>query len=390
MCALFNFKCFKKGFIMKKILLGTTGLVGAALLAASASAETPKVTVGGFIDFQAGFGSDDLDAAQRSQGFRNDSEISVRVDGKSDSGLGYGAVMDLEADVTADADGEGLNASRTYIYLDGGWGRFELGSNQGAAATMAIDADNIAVATGGINGAWNYFSNFPTGGAGFITTPELVAEHGSAFTAPGSESVDNNNKITYYSPRFSGFQVGVSYAPDLTDRGQTVTRTDVGTGAGDIVDVAVNWEGNWDAVSLGLAATGAFGDGDSGTEDIRTWNVGGMLGYMGFSVAASYGDWNDSLRANNGTNDDADYWTAGVAYEGGPFGVSATYIDSNFEPGVAGVADNEFDNLVLGADYKLAPGLTPYAEISFYDYDAAGTANDNDGTVFLLGTQLAF
>lgn len=375
---------------MKKILLGTTGLVGAALLAASASAETPKVTVGGFIDFQAGFTGDDLDAAQRSQGFRNDSEVSVRVDGKSDSGLGYGAVIDLEADVTADADNQGLNASRTYVYLDGGWGRFEMGSNQGAAATMAIDADNIAVATGGINGAWTYFANRPTGAA-YLSTPELPVEHGSVFVA-GDESTDNNNKITYYSPRFSGFQLGVSYAPDLTDRGQTVTRTDTGAvgNAGDIFDVGVNWEGNWDAVSLGLAATGTWGDGDRGTEDLSAWNVGGKLGYMGFSVAGSYGDWNDSLRATTTNNDDAHYWTLGAAYTGGPFGVSATYIDSTYEPGVARVADNNFDNFVIGADYKLAPGLTPYAEVSFFDYDAAGTANDNDGTVFLLGTQLAF
>ena len=38
---------------MKKILLGTTGLVAVALLATAASAETPKVTLGGFSDFQA-------------------------------------------------------------------------------------------------------------------------------------------------------------------------------------------------------------------------------------------------------------------------------------------------------------------------------------------------
>lgn len=372
---------------MKKILLGTTGLVGAALLAASASAETPKVTVGGFIDFQAGFTSDDLDAAQRTQGFRNDSEVSIRVDGKSDNGLGYGAVIDLEADVTADVDGEGFNASRTYIYLDGGWGRFELGSNQGAAATMAIDADNIAVATGGINGAWVYFAN-PTG-LPFISTPELVAEHGSVL-ALGGETTDNNNKITYYSPRFSGFQVGVSYAPDLTDKGQVVTRSDVGASAGDIFDLALNYQNTWDAISLGLAATGTWGDGDAGTEDISAWNVGGQLGYLGFSVAASYGDWNDSLRAKGSTNNDSDYWTLGVAYNGGPFGVSATYLNSDYETGVAGGGSNDFENLVIGADYKLAPGLTPYAELSFYEFDTAGPVADNDGTVFVLGTQLAF
>ncbi len=370
---------------MKNMFLGTTGLVGAALLAMSAHAETPKVTVGGFIDFQAGFASDDRDANQRSQGFRNDSEVSIRVDGKSDAGLGYGAVIDLESDVSADAHNQGLNASRTYVYLDGGWGRFELGSNQGASATMAIDADNIAVATGGINGAWTYFAN--TTGANFISTPELPGEHGSTL-ALGDESTDNNNKITYYSPRFSGFQVGVSYAPDLVDRGQTVTRTDVGTSAGDVIDLAANWEGKFDAIDLGLAATGTFADGDTGVEDISAYNIGGKVGYMGFSVAASYGDWNDSLRATGTNNNDSDYYTLGAAYEGGPFGVSATYLDSTVENATG--ADNDFENLVLGADYKLAPGLTPYAEVSFYDFDAAGRLNDNDGTVLLLGTQLAF
>ena len=85
---------------MKKILLGTTGLIGAALLSAAANAETPKVTLGGFADFQAGYTSDDADTGLRGNAFRNDNEISVRVDGKTDGGLGYGAVIDLETDIT--------------------------------------------------------------------------------------------------------------------------------------------------------------------------------------------------------------------------------------------------------------------------------------------------
>lgn len=354
------------------------------MLAASASAETPKVTVGGFIDFQAGFVDDDLDAAQREYGFRNDSEVSVRVDGKSDSGLGYGAVIDLEADVTADADGEGLNASRTYIYLDGGFGRFEMGSNEGPSATMAIDADNIAAATGGINGAWTYFAN-PTGTT-YIATPELPVEHGSTL-ALGSEATVNNNKITYYSPRFSGFQIGLSYAPDLTDKGQTVTRIDTAAGsAGDIFELALNYENQFDLVNLGVAGVYTYGDGDTATEDLSAWNLGALLGYKGFSVAGSYGDWDDSLQAT-GSSVEGNYYTLGAGYEGGPFGVSLTYMDSELD--VVG-GDNEFDNFVLGADYKLAPGFTPYAEISLYEFDSAGAAADNDGTAFILGTQLAF
>lgn len=373
---------------MKKIFLGTTGLVGAAMLAASASAETPKVTVGGFIDFQAGLVDDDNNANQRDYGFRNDTEVSIRVDGKADSGLGYGAVIDMEADVTADANNEGLNAARTYVYLDGGFGRFEMGSNEGAAATMSIDADNIAVATGGINGAWVFFANRPSVNGNFITKSQGIVEHGSTLVND-DESFVNNNKITYYSPRFSGFQVGVSYAPDLSDRGQNVSRLDNTGGAGDIFDLAANYEGQFDMVNLGVAGAYTFGDGDATVEDINAWNLGAHLGFKGFSIAGSYGDWGDSLQAVGGVDNDSSYYSLGAAYEGGPYGLSVTWLDSEVE---TAAGDNEFNNLVFGADYKLAPGLVPYAELSLYEFEggAAGAANDNDGSVFILGTQLQF
>ena len=51
---------------------------------------------------------------------------------------------------------------------------------------------------------------------------------------------------------------------------------------------------------------------------------------------------------------------------------------------------NDFTNFVVGADYKLAAGLTPYIEASFFDYDQGGTPTDNNGTVVLVGTQLNF
>lgn len=322
-------------------------MASATLFASVAAAETPKVTVGGFLDFQAGIADDDLDGAQRSHGFRNDTEVSVRVDGKSDAGLGYGAEINLEADVTADADGEGLNASRTFLFLDGAWGRFELGSNVGAAEALRIDASRIARATAGIDGDWYYYANQPAGSS-FITLPVLPVAHGSTFVAGGDETTDNNNKITYYSPRWSGFQLGVSYSPDQTDRGQTVTRLDNEAGeAGDIVSAGVSYTGQWDQVSFGLAAAGEMGDAEaSGTEDLEAWNAGAKVGFMGFGLAGSYGDWQDSLSISG---DDAEYWTAGASYDIGAFGASVTYLESSVEtPG----GDNDFENLSIGADYK--------------------------------------
>jgi outer membrane protein OmpU len=371
---------------MKKVLLGTSALIAAAaLFAGAASAQTPKVTIGGFADFQAGIASDDLDANQRNHGFRNDTEVSVHVDGKSDAGLGYGAVIDLEADVSPDVDNQGLNASRTYVYLSGMWGRFELGSNQGAGETMRVDGSSVAAATGGIDGAWTYFANNPAG-FGFITTPSLPLAHGSTALL-GEESTDNANKITYYSPRYSGFQLGLSYQPDFSDRGQTMTRADNNAGqSGENFDAGLNYEGAYSGVSIGAAVTGQIGNAEaSRTEDLAAWNAGAKLGYAGFSVAGSYGSWDDSLSAvNSGT--DAEYWTAGAAYDYNQFAASVTYIDSQID---LGRVSNDFSNIVVGVDYKLAPGLTPYAEASFYRFDADKRAN-NDGNLFLVGTQLAF
>jgi len=361
---------------MKKILVATTALIGASLVASAADAADLKVAVGGFADFQVGIMEDDLDGNQRAQGFRNDTEVTFSVDGVADNGLMYGANIDLEADVSADADNEGLNASRTYLHLGGDWGRVEMGSNTGAAGTLKVDASNLARATGGIDGDWYYFAN--TSGAQFIATPDLPVGYGSG--SLGSESSDNDNKVTYYSPRFSGFQIGASYIPDISDRGQAVFRAD-NNDAGDIFQVGVNYEGKFDMFGLAAAATGEWGDAElAGAEDLEAWNAGAMITFSGFSLAASYGDWDDSLSANN---TDADYWTLGGAYDFGPFGASITYLDSDY-------GNNDFENLSIGADYKLAEGLTPYAEISFYDQDPAGAIADNDGTVFIVGSQLAF
>ena len=389
---------------MKKILLGTTGLVGAALLATAANAETPKVTLGGFSDFQAGYTSDDRDDATRSVGFRNDNEITVKVDGKTDRGLGYGAEIDLESDITGDANNQGLNASRTFTYLEGNFGRVELGGNKSVAATQRIDASTLAVATGGINGAFNYFVNQGAQGAGsslagastgFITNAKLTSEHGS-LNAIGDETTYNSTKVSYYTPKFSGFQAGVSYTPQLNDRGQTIGRSST-TGLSDVIDAGLSYDHTFGAFKLAASGTYEYAKGEGlagaaglGSDDVNEFNVGALLGWGGWSVAGSYGDYIDSGVAGV----DGWYWTAGLGYSAGPVGLSATFLQSELSnDAVAG--DSKFNNLVLGADYKLAPGLTPYAEVSFYEFNGAGdvatTANyTNKGTSVILGTQVAF
>jgi predicted porin len=389
---------------MKKILLGTTTLIGATgLFAGAALADGPKVTLGGVADFQVGVVNEDLDTNQRSQAFRSDTELTFRVDGKTDGGLGYGGGVDVETDTTADSDNQGTNASKTFVYLSGdNWGRFEGGSTTGVAAAMKVDASRIARATGGIDGDFRYFLDSATNAVGthVIATPELPLDYGfdGVYTNSGTfgdEGLENANKVSYYTPRFAGFQLGVSYLVD-TQRGQTVNRNDIGATAAtdslveNVFEGGISYEGKFSDVGFAAAVTGTTGDATvATTEDLQAWNAGVKFSYMGFSVAGSYGDWGDSLRVTGESAfDDNDYFTVGAAYETGPFGVSVTYLDSTYQS--TATVDNEFQNISVGVDYKLAPGLTPYAEVSFIDNDVATAAADNDGTVFIAGTQLSF
>ena len=395
---------------MKKILLGTTGLVGAALIATAASAETPKVTLGGFSDFQAGWVDDDKDAGQQSTAFREENTVTVKVDGKTDAGLGYGAQIDLQADISADQNNKGINASRTFTYLSGKWGRAELGGNKSVASTMRVDASTLAVATGGINGTWTNFANVGTGANslnnsfGFVTTAGLNSEAGSTVLL-GDQNSYNATKVSYYTPKFAGFQAGVSYTPNNGGRGQTVARGKSGTaGEGafdpvnnrDVYDVALGYENQFSGVKVSASATAEFAQASNNVasgriRDVAAYNAGALVGYKGFSVAGSYGDAGDS---GNLKSVDSSYWTAGLGYEAGPVGLSATYINSTVETAAVASKDNDFSNVVVGADYKLAPGLTPYAEVSFYDFDSNGKAKatnyKNNGTAVILGTQVAF
>ncbi len=371
---------------MKQLLLGTTALFGAAFIAGSAMAEAPRVSVGGFIDFQAGMVDEDLDTNRSDYEFRNDTEIHFSIDGKSDNGLGYGAVIELEADVTGDPDGEGLNSDRTFIYLEGGWGRFELGANQGVTRTMSVDAATFARATGGVDGDFYHFINPATFAPGFIVRPDLLLDHGSPTTGQ-SGLTEDQNKVVYYSPRFNGFQFGAHFIPDTGDVGNPGLGFSGSNNAGQAENVfgaGLNYSGQFDNVGIVVSAVGETGSAEAaGQDDYQAYDLGLNLSYMGFTVGGSWGDFEDAFAAP-GASFDANYWTLGAGYDFGAFGASVTYLDSE-------LANNDFQNISVGLDYMLAPGLVPYIEASFFEFDQAGTGGiENDGTVVLLGTELSF
>lgn len=376
-------------------LLSTTSLAHAAGGHEHGVKETKEgITLGGFIDFQGAYVDQDIDRDDRDLTFANDTEIHVTVRQKADAGFVYGAVVELEADVTEDYREQGLNADKTYLFLESNLGRVELGSTNDAAARLAVDPSNFAAATGGTHGDYTTVIRFPATGAhgghggathhlghgDFIHHPSLPLHHMHG-------AAEDATKISYYSPRSGGFQFGGSFIPDTGNVGTAAGFTD-DMGHTDFENVlagGVQYQGRYQNVGIAASLTGQYGSEEAPNHnDLKAYAAGVNLSYEGFNVGAAYGDWNKSVTHPSPTLENGQYWSLGAGYSEGAVGTSVTYLNSEYKGNQASIVS-------LGADYALAPGLTPYAEVTFADLQHSNAAaGENQATAVLIGTQLNF
>lgn len=358
---------------MKRILLGTSALAGVALFASTASAQV-TVRLGGFVNFEAGFLSDDIfdsldeivsgdDETNDGFDFRNDTEVHIRADGKADNGLLYGTKIEI------DSSGTSLNYDEANLYVAGGWGRLELGDEDGASDTLTVFAPVVGI--GQVDGDFADFG-----------APDVLIK-------PVDSS--DSTKATYYTPRFAGFQAGISYAPQIDDGGDSVVLTgldDASAGGGpyeDVVEIGASYTTDISGFSVALGGGWTFGSAKDATvggvpvegDDLNSWGGGAQVGFGGFTVGGGY------IQADL-TGDDADGYNVGASYENGPWGVAVQY--SDYDTG--GLASADTSLISGGATYTLAPGLSVSADLGWYDVEQVG--DDNDGWIGILSTRAAF
>jgi hypothetical protein len=486
---------------------------------------SPTVNLGGFINANAGFrsedgsyGNDRLPDAQVATGvvnnatgsqnrmtnnpdFTNEAEIHIKVAGINEFGMKYGAVVELEGNTSNSARNEGVSADKAYIFTESRVGKLELGNNSAVNHKMKVGPETFARGAGGINGKYLEYVNLPmladstqvtsVGGTAigncdgyrvdsngavtetgsncanvklprFILIPESPIAHGGYAKGFYNRATDNDyegtnadadfgfnknktssqvrdgqfgdledaSKISYYTPRISGWQFGASFAPDTGNNGTSAAIT--GDNSGDIkqaISFGVNYSDNFGNLGFAASATaenGQFEQVSSTTiqrNDLQAYDVGLMITYLGVTAGASYGNWGDSLQpvtgiyscnydeaVNIGSQDctaatstkfgDATYYTAGLSYQFGPIASSITYLDSTFQ-------ENTYNALSIGVDYRMAKGLMPYLEVTKYDFqsnqpkglDIANQSNidnnirqlrDNNGYVVLAGLLFSF
>ena len=358
---------------MKKVLLGSTAVIGAAMMfAAPASAEW-ETTIGGFLKAEGWIGDQDVDDAKpRGYSFGNDDfELQIKARNTSDNGLTYGVTLELEND---------FNSDEAYLYIGSDWGQITLGAQDGATDSMPYSGDFSLVATGGYDGGFP--AAYDQQGTAPLT-PDLAADTG------------DSAKIIYRSPRFSGFQIQVNYAPDGSQGNSGDTELNAG-GDDDVVQIGANWVETINGFDIGIGgvwSTSSAGENAApGLEDTEGYMIGFNVGFSGFTGGASYGDNEDSgcdTAAGAGC-DGGNFWEVAGGYSTGPFSIGVGYFSSEKDNGAgAGGGTDEVEIFSITGQYSLAPGLALYTEINFLDEDNDSTF-DNDGTVFMLGASASF
>ena len=282
---------------------------------------------------------------------------------------------------------------------------------------MRLDAGSFARGSGGVSGNWSRFvSVAPQTAAGnnlFMVTPNTLADS----YLYNSNDFEQTRKITYYTARYSGFQVGVSYTPDTANLG-SINEGTIGAYPRNVKDLwsaGVSYSNQFDQVAFNASAIGEMGTGVNYTTEtkkhkLKGYEFGANLTTAGFTVGGSYGQSekgfshvgkntallnNSSFDSEYGlvatdpaNNKNVKYWTAGVAYVQGPAGVSVSYLDSNYQ-------NNKVEAVSLSLDYALAPGMMPYVEATSFTVKPAVNYNGqtyakNKGQSYIVGTQFNF
>lgn len=400
---------------MRKILLGTTGVVGAALIGmgVAQAQEAPQVRIGGYFDFSMGYIDDSADSnrvttssgtADRDKvDFRSDAEIYVFVTGKAANGMSYGATIELQVDnVGGSSAGTGVDTDEMYMFVSTPTlGRLVLGDEDNAANLMQVRAAPI-YASGGA-GRWADFVQ-ASGGPRYLIT-----------------SINDGNdatKIIYTSPQFFGFDFGVSFAPNGSEGERELAGTGAAppaTGASsntmqrdrqnirNELSAAARYRGSFGNVGVALGIAGQWAEAGAnapaGTDDINAYAVGANVSFAGLTLGAEY-VWGKYSGTSPGRaparpgGGDSSHWALGAVYTMGAWQFGAFYGQAEQDSAVSG-GDLEQTVWGLGFNYVLAPGMNIFGNYTSVEDsnrtpigNPARTSRDIDA--FIIGTAVAF
>ena len=350
---------------MKKIILGTTALVAAtAFTAGSASAaDKIKLNVGGYL--QTSFVATSYDDDDRlPTNIRHEGEVHFTGKTTLDNGLEFGVNIQLEARQDDD------QVDETFMYVEGSFGRINMGSEDSASYLMHYNSPSPVP-------AWGLSS--PNANASGMTTPSTL-----------TNELGDKDKITYFTPRFSGFQLGASYTPDAGwetgSSGSPYGPLGLEGSLEEAYSISANYVSKFNDVSVAASVGYQFITVETaGSDDTEELSAGVSVGFSGFTIGGAY-----KLTDNDGGVVDVERhdYNLGVTYGMGPWKVGVQYAGVDLDD----ASDGHLDAIVVGGQYVLGAGITAFGGVQFWDADddLESASTGEDATVFFLGTSISF
>ncbi len=312
-----------------------------------------------------------VDASEATQGnnavdsdILTDGEVHFGASFDTDDGYTIGAKVELGS-----AQSSTNNADELYAYVSGGFGRVEVGDQDGAADKLAWEVPNVGY--GQLEGDYSDFA-------------------GPGANVAISESGDDT-KVTYYTPSFNGVKLGASFAP-ADDEGSNIVTTQ-GEEENQIeLGLSIDQSINDVDVEIGLVY---FQDNqEDGAEDFGAWAAGINFSIQDFTFGIGHMDNGDGGATTAG--DDVAGTAAGVTYGMGAWEFGLSYVTN--ENSALTAQDSEV--YATGFNYEWKPkvkGNTPVTvnfsgDIVRFDSDASnnGATAADSGTIGILFTSVEF
>ena len=374
----------------KHFLYGTTALATAGLIAGvagnAAAAERIQMGVHGYYQqFMAAvdqdYQNDALSGAEQHTNLvtnKHNAEICFVGETTLDNGITFGVNVQLEAYTSGDQ----IDESFLFVQSES-LGQLVMGSTDNAAYQMHVTAPDggVSLDSGDLvsdtffeNPGLNYFDRAT----------------GTTYLVFGD---DDSGKISYFSPRFSGVQLGVSFIPNFQAGGDSnsslkVSNNNVNNGfAG-----GINFTEDFNGFGVQLSAGYLFGDtaADSvtgGNDNLNAYDFGAQFSYAGFSFGGAYnkgtGDAGDTTRFNSQS------WIVGAAYEVGAYTVGVNYMKGEENPTGSG-GKGHLDQAILSGSYQLGPGIRLVGGVFWFDGENENNIETNDGWGATTGLKLGF
>jgi hypothetical protein len=367
----------------------TTALVAAGLIGSASTAGAIELKLGGWQEGIIGAAdqSNKNTTLRKTTGFdaQADGEIHFKSSGTLDNGLKVRTRVELESSTSADQIDE------AYLDVSGKWGAIRIGSEDNAAHLMETPT----------HGAWatNAGQNLFFDITDWILVPSGFGRNGTQRLELGEGDAE---KVSYFTPRIGGLQVGVSYMPNgEEDKNGSIAGTTVAAGAGAIVHgwaAATNYRGKFGGVGVGLAAGYASANhpgGQTGPDfegDPKGWNASGSVSFAGVTLAAGYtqrasigGDGTGSNGAGNGLS-------FGAMYDFGMNHVSAGYAREEQHGKKSNTKDDESDRVLISYRRDLAKGVQYRLNLMYADFkgEDVGKSDDNEGVAVTTSVRVAF